>query len=465
MESDFNYRYALIKKPQFTADAERSREDYANIEEFEKRKQIELNPSIRKNIDHLNQNYLLYAGAFPEIKDLMTVARLMGICAWLQKADTSGIDLDALLSVELPAYNTERTRTKLLAVLSIASPIDKTTDLNYIKEQSSITNLTPILDQNFNKYFSNITDISKYLCLKSNLSQENYQTYYDEASKIMTMYNRKKVRDFIKTNDDLNTLVEYASKKIDLKSQEQQKLKLAIDKGKNELDKFKSQIEKVRELMKSDYENYNSYVGIHNELVQKYENLRNEMNRYVLLYNQLHTQARYIMRIGGGINLNAKNFGIKAKTGSPVLKKFEQITVDSAITWKYLGSEKWLRSRTIVGGSSIKNIIPKINLIIENESRLNDISFLKMSAKPDKTFWKRIDNKSRSWRDQIKIGDSYSERYFDPDKKEIHIAEYHSGKLDQYMIGRFEGEDRIIFVHSSRKDLLKPKEPPIWWNN
>ena len=91
IESDLNYQYAMITNPIFMADAERSRDDFASPEEFQKKKNTTLSPSIRRNIDHLNQNYLQYAQAFNELKELTTVARLMGICSWLYKASPHGL--------------------------------------------------------------------------------------------------------------------------------------------------------------------------------------------------------------------------------------------------------------------------------------------------------------------------------------------------------------------------------------
>ena len=55
VESDLGYQYALITNPQFMADAERSRDDFASPVEFEKKKNATLSPSIRRNIEHLNQ--------------------------------------------------------------------------------------------------------------------------------------------------------------------------------------------------------------------------------------------------------------------------------------------------------------------------------------------------------------------------------------------------------------------------
>ena len=67
------------------------------------------------NIDDLNRNYAAYTSIFPELKELSAVARLMGVCIWLQKANLSQLDLDELLTVELPPVHTPREKRQLVA--------------------------------------------------------------------------------------------------------------------------------------------------------------------------------------------------------------------------------------------------------------------------------------------------------------------------------------------------------------
>src|SRR4030043_1370429 len=456
IESDFDYRYARVKKPQFTADAERSKDDYSNLEEFEKRKQVELSPSIRENIDHLNQNYLLYARAYPEIKELMTVARLMGICSWLKKAKISGIDLNALLSVELPVFKTDRIKTKLVAAASLALPSNKVNDINYVKENTSITFLSPILDRNFKDYFANQTNFAKYLCYKNNIPVINYNTYLDEASKIIPIYAKKLVRDLIKQKKDLQALAEYASKQIDVRSPDVTVYKMEIANKKNELNKTEGQLHKVKAAMESDYSNYNSYVPIYNSLVGKYEKIRNELNKDIDRYHKLDVKVRYIMEIGGGINLGSRNFNIISKPDQSYIRNFMQITKSVDVRWKNIyQSGTWIRSSAIAGGSSFKNIVSKTYWSVENEFNSNGYNLKRMTSIPDKNYW--IIKGKGLWRDLMKSDKlSYMERYFNPDTKEIHISLYRSGSLVQYLIGRIDGNNKIVFTKSQRKDLLKP---------
>ena len=463
IESDFDYHFARVKKPQFTADAERSKDDYSNLEEFERRKKVELSHSIRENIDHLNQYYLLYAKAYSEIKELMAVARLMGICSWLKKAKVSGIDLDALLSVELPAFKTDRTKTKLVAVASLALPNNKTSDIDYIIRNTSITFISPILDRNFKDYFSNSTNLAKYLCYRNNVPLEKYNSYLNEASKFIPIYTNKTVRDFIKSKEDLQALAEYASRQVDVKSSDVMTYKLEIEKKKNELHKIESQLHEMKASMESDHSNYNSYVPLYNSLVGKYETIRREFNYEIYRYNQLNIQKRYIIEIGGGINLGPRNFNISSKADQSYIRNFMQITKSADVRWKPIHqSGTWIRSSVIAGGSSFKNIVPETYWSVENKFNSNGYSLMRMTSMPNKKYW-MIKGKG-SWRDLLTADNlSYRERYFNPEAKEIHIASYRSGSLVQYLVGRIVENNKIVFAKSSRRDLMKPQEPPIWW--
>ena len=115
IEASLDYRQGVIAKAQFTADAERSKDDFGSTLEFDQSKKSRLSPAIQMNITDLNQNYSQYASFFPELRELSTVARLMGLCIWLQKANLNQLDLDELLTVELPPVQTPREKRQLIA--------------------------------------------------------------------------------------------------------------------------------------------------------------------------------------------------------------------------------------------------------------------------------------------------------------------------------------------------------------
>jgi hypothetical protein len=54
---------------------------------------------------------------------------------------------------------------------------------------------------------------------------------------------------------------------------------------------------------------------------------------------------------------------------------------------------------------------------------------------------------------------------FNKSENVLHVAEYESGKLNNYIIGKRVTDNRIVFSKSTRQDIIKPQEPPVWWIN
>ncbi len=469
IESDFDYKYAKIINPRFTADAERFRDDFADLAEFERKKETTLSPSIRRNIEHLNQNYSQYARAYPELHELTSVARLMGICSWLQKANAHLLDQDALLSVELPPFRTDREKTQLLAVSYISYVESYGLDENYVKNNSKVVFLSPILDQTVKSYFSNSGNIAKYLCHKNNTSLDFPNRYEAEANRLISIYRNKKVREIIKTKEDLKALANYAISQLIFSSPAGvKKYETKMKRDESQLDKITAEINRVKIKMKSATGwRYNSYVDEYNRLVGQYETIRVRLNRNINIYNQFNVQSLTVTEIGGGINLEPQHFNIKRTVKSYKLKTFKNITKKAGLNWNSInGSGQWVRSRTKSGGSTHKNILPKTNWTSKSVSKSNGSTFTYLAAGPQQNYWSSTTKETNSWRDLFELEkSSYRERMYDGSQNTLHIAEYQSGKLENYITGKMVGKNRIIFSKPARQDLIKPQEPPIWWKN
>jgi hypothetical protein len=93
--------FAVITRPRFTADAERTGKGFDDLDS--RRKRAALPAGVRESIRQINADHDRYAAVFPEIGDLAAVARLMAVSTWLKRSGPQQLDLDALLSVELPA--------------------------------------------------------------------------------------------------------------------------------------------------------------------------------------------------------------------------------------------------------------------------------------------------------------------------------------------------------------------------
>lgn len=477
VESDFDYKYARITNPQFTADAERSKDDFASPEEFEKKKKEKLSPSIRNNIQHLNQNYSQYAEAYPELRELKTVGRLMAICSWLRKANATWLDLDALLSVELPAFSTEREKTQLVATSLVAYTERDSLDEIYVKNNSIVVFLSPILDKTVREYFVSPSNIAKFLCCRNNIHEDAATTFQAKATDIMAINGEKQVREIIETKKDLEALAEYASDNIESPPAPiAEKWEAEIDKGKSDLDKMDQEIGSLKARM-VDSDSDELY-DLHNRLVDQYNSRLSEVKADIAFYNQLHVFGTSVVEIGGGINLEPQNFNVKRTSTSLKLEAFKGITEKAGVDWQIMDdSQNWVKSRNQSGGYDYRNSLPKLNFV-RTVNKQADTTFEHVSASDsfvfngktivragtNQDYWASTTGQADSWRDLLKVDKSvYRERMFNKAENVLHVSEYESGMLKNYIIGKKVSENRIVFSKSTRQDLMKPQEPPVWW--
>ena len=192
---------------------------------------------------------------------------------------------------------------------------------------------------------------------------------------------------------------------------------------------------------------YEININMYNKLAKKTENLANTS-------------------IGGGINLEPKHFTIKKTPTSAKLNQFQIIAKQTDVKWGLINNaEEWIRSRTKKGGSYYKQSLPKKEWTSESVFKSKGSSFEHSVAGKQQSYWVSTNGGTNSWRDLFKFKDlSYRERMFDGSSNVIHIAEYKSEKLSSYITGTMIDDNRIVFSKSTRKDLIKPEEPPIWWS-
>lgn len=446
LETDYNTTYSRIIKHQFTADAERSRDDFASLGEFERKKKATLSPSIRTNIDHLNHNYSKYSKVYREIRELTCVARLMGICAWLHAVKPDWLDLDILLSVELPPHQTEMSRDQLIAISYLSYFGPKKLTEKFVRRNSKVVFLSKILERDVEHYFKNATGVAKFLCYKYNEDIENFEKNKSEAIILLQNYKTKKVREMIKTEEDLKALASYASDMIELPF-EQQLLRLEA-----EITKLDSKISKT-----TDYELYNLYVEKYNRLVKQTQKLVSKIKEVNL---------PCVVEIGGGIDLEPGHFSIKMEPAKK-LKEFIEIAEHTSTNWNQIdGSGEWMRSRSDPNISDLKDviedIIEEIDWEIEVESKSDTINYIYCSGGNNKNYWLML-RKSGSWIDLLELGKSiYRLRVYNNKEKGIQIINFESGEMKSYILGERKGR-RIVFSKSTEKEFATPKKPPSWW--
>ncbi len=455
VDSDLNWEYAVITNPRFTADAERSREDFASPEEFERKKRNTLSPSIRENIDDLNRNYAKYAHAFPEIAELATVARLMGLCSWLFKAKPSWPDLDELLAVELPRCKTEVERTQLIAATFFSHPKAEMPNRHRIAAESKVVFLSPILDQTVKRFFQSRTNIVKYLSGDIAPSTAARVKFDSEAARLFSRYQNRKVRDMLHSKRDVELVAIYAARMVDVPPPTIAKnLKTRIRVDNVALANLESAIKQIkrRTSTATNPEGYNALVDRHNELVDEYERVRRKLNMAIDQYKVLDVQCPDIVEIGGGINLEPSKFAIRQKASSPKLIKFKNRTSKIGLRWTDTGdSKKWIRSAGTARGA----------LRVKPRAKLND----RIAVADQIKHWMRTDARDGSWKAAVRLdANRAQEKSYDVQQQTLQIAEFAAGKLQSLIIAQRDAKGRIVFRRAERRDVLPPQDPPVWYS-
>ncbi len=526
VDTDLNYEFAVVTKPQFTADAERSREDFQSPADFERKKKALLSPSIRQNIHHLNANYAQYASAFAELAELRTVARLMGIASWLKQADPERLDLDALLAVELPAHTTERERTKLLAATILScSPTDRARP-EYVRANAELLYLSPVLDSAPKDYFPTTTDLAKYLGIVEHMDREEaldeltrtvreasrsrgprgpekvfrmtrpprdlqaltlepiepidlaakepidvggtHARHRDEASRLLAPGGPEKVRDMIRRRRDLQALVKYATRSADAPLPPTLRaLDASITRDERTLDRLEMEINALKKQMEgASLSGYNDLVDKHNRLVRQLKAAHTRHNDNVERHNQMKIKTLSVMEIGGGINLEPRRFRINRTRSSPRLTAFKGLarSVGNRTRLRVQGAD-WIRSR---GGTTKAQLevasLPRVNWDLRSAPGPANASLTRASALTGEKAWRLTESETGSWRSLLREGPSqYREASYQADQGVFRIAEFQSGEVKNHLVGQMTG-NRIVFRRPDAANLVAPQEPPIWWN-
>lgn len=359
VQTDTSKHYARIINPRFLADAERSREDFSSSAEFEKKKKAMLLPAIRENIEDLNSHFDYYANAFSEYRELITVGRLMAICSWLYRVSPRWLDLDALMSVELPAETTERERTQLIAA-TMSREGNYENRLENIKENLSIYFLSPDLDKSISDFFSTNNELAEFLASKSESDKDN-ASRQAEAARLLKTTGRQAVKTLLTSQNDLQAFALFAGRKRQILADPHIELaqieaeKNAIFEMNREITAQDKQLQDYRAKIYSstitgndtEMQRYNEMVAAINNQIKIYQARADTYIQKVAAFNLSQKRSRAIMlEIGGGINLEAESFKIHTVKNSAQLNNFKNITARAKPEWTVINKEeKWITNK------------------------------------------------------------------------------------------------------------------------
>ncbi|MCK5127078.1 MAG: hypothetical protein KAR42_12565 [candidate division Zixibacteria bacterium] len=282
--------------------------------------------AVRSTIEHLNRNYGQYEKAFMAFRELSTVGRIMSLINWLKgmEMDTR-IELDELLSVEIPAFTTQKKTKKMLAVTAIAYPEYSSLTTRNVREYSKSYYISNLLD----KYDPKSTD-SIFLKAAS--------AYYEglDANDLTPSRYR-----------ELQSQVEYYTKLITAHELKMISLDGQIKTSERTLNNNNySAINRHNELV----DEYNSQLQIQDDNINKCNSTIDELNNMNIMLN-------CITSIGGGISLRPNKFKqIAHSKNAPKIREITSLKSKIRSVGKIAKSGNWIRSNAGKGGAKLNSL-------------------------------------------------------------------------------------------------------------
>jgi len=465
IDASLDYRQGVIAKAQFTADAERSRDDFGSTEAFDRLKKSQLSPAIQMNIDDLNRNYDQYASFFPELRELSNVARLMGLCIWLQKASLDQkLDLDELLSVELPAVHTPRTKRQLISATVFSAEKGKGAQLSDVAARAMARYLTPLLDKTVNEVFSSDQLLADFLAESSGDKDAASPSYLYKAQTFRNLHGNDRVSQLIKDQQDLLAFASVAADTIDAPMPP---LLLAlenrIDSKSAEIDRLDERLQTMKARMaRASVSEHNSYVPSYNALANEINSTQTEVNRLIDQYNSKGVYSQKSCEISGGIGLEPDKFKLRKIRTSPLLDQARRIaqSTDASIMWQ---GEQWARSTPAEIPRPRKAPQLKKRWTAEESSQTETTIRLSAASDDGSHYWRSSDSSASSWKDLSVRTHAVTERIYDASTRTLQIADFEAGKIRACIVGKYDGKGRIVFEKSPRQNISSPRQPPNWW--
>jgi len=281
---------------------------------------VSLSKAVRETIDHLNDNFSQYENAENTFRELSNVGGIMALVIWLKEMNMNErVELDALLSVRLPAFTTPNKTKKMLAVTAMAYPDGVVLTDQSISGRTSVYYISHLLDQ-----CSASTTDDEFLEV-ANVFTSGIDTYELAPSSYREM------RADMDRYDSL----------IALSESEVQALDAEIDSIRNTLDRSDS--DAVNRL--------NGLVDRFNSLIKSREPYLNARNELADRLNDAQLTRRSIASVGGGISLRPSDFKKVAHNASaPILKEIAEIKSRSEADEGHAAKGDWIRSGSGSGG-------------------------------------------------------------------------------------------------------------------
>lgn len=321
VETNLAGTLAAIASPRFTADAERSADDMKSLGVDSSNAKSLLAPETRYAIKELNQDYDKLAGCFPELAELDSVGRLMGLFVWAKNNSAlSHMDLDELLGVELPAFSTPREKLQLITASHQIVSGGKSGTYSVARYS-----YTPYLSRSlaeFNFTDAELAKLSEGHQFDVRRSSDGTLRGSDMTRPIGELFStRGQVKSFVGVMSDRGAV-----------SPEKAEMKARMDLFDARIKQFDSEIERNKrrlDLLRNSqlYSEYNALVAEVNRSIDSRSSLVSEFNLLVGRYNGAPQVVRTVRGVGGGIEVRPESFKLSRVQTSANLQRVEAIFI------------------------------------------------------------------------------------------------------------------------------------------
>jgi len=392
--------------------------------------EVSVGRAARETIDHLNRNYSQYEKVFRPFKELNTVGRMMALVNWLRGMNMGKkIDLDALLSVDLPTFKTPKKTKKMLAITGVAYAVNSPVMRNNVRNSSRVYYISHLLDKSKKTY----TD-DQFLKIA--------HKYFESMNKDSLM--PKDRIDFERALKALETSIHNDQNRLN-------KMKLELEEMKRRINTYSPQHEVYR---------YNRLIREHNALVNKVEENINEYNLMVRRLKSKQIETHFITSIGGGINLRPKAFKKTVRNAqSAKIRKIKDVKKKLLKAKQSNKSIQWTRNKSQSGKNSFSHELPIRRWKTNIDKKVGNINIVEMSISNGDRIWVRGNSGSGNWKYKSVVNGSTHEIVVDKPRNTATIvtqAYPHDIKIS------IDKDQRIIILSSGGKGGQRNLNPPSW---
>ncbi len=276
---------------------------------------VAMSRAQRYAIDDLNRRYGQYKTALPTYAELDNVGRLLGLMYWLKESGAARkVDLASLLSVELPAWKTERRTNKMLVVTSYNGP-------ERFRRHSS---------NDFHKR-TRVFDFSGRL--KERGPNESDKALLSFASRC---FGELPARAYTSSEDlETENRIETEKRRLDRLEKDIDRLEREINDSERTLNRYSQ----------SSIDAHNRRVDAYNGKVEEFQRLVSSYNRLIEAQNSSGIVTQQLASVGGGIELSMRRMKVtRTAARAPAIRSISAAKPNFVNTGSVQVSGEWVRS-------------------------------------------------------------------------------------------------------------------------